>query len=202
MKRNRSDKTYREHGNSKTNIIFFIVFVLLVFIDQAGKRAAYLFLRDADIELVPGVLELHYLENKGAAWGMMQNQTWILITITAIVLIVIACVFFRLSRLSNAKFSNGTPANGTYSNESCSTGHNFLFLRFCLVLLAAGALGNLIDRIMNHYVIDFIYVSLIDFPVFNFADCFVSISAVLILYCILFRYKDMDTEYCVEEKNE
>lgn len=194
MKRNKSGKIHREHGIGKTNIIFFIMFVLLVFIDQAGKRAAFLFLRDSDIELIPGVLELHYLENKGAAWGMMQNQTWILIAITAIVLIVIACVFFRLS---NGKFSNGRFSNGSYS-----LGNQFRFLRFCLVLLAAGAFGNLIDRVMNHYVIDFIYVSLIDFPVFNFADCFVSISAVLILYCILFRYKDMDAEYPVQEKNE
>lgn len=199
MKCNKSGKIHREHGIGKTNIIFFIMFVLLVFIDQAGKRAAFLFLRDSDIELIPGVLELHYLENKGAAWGMMQNQTWILIAITAIVLIVIACVFFRLS---NGRFSNGKFSNGRFSNGSCSLGNQFRFLRFCLVLLAAGAFGNLIDRVMNHYVIDFIYVSLIDFPVFNFADCFVSISAVLILYCILFRYKDMDAEYPVQEKNE
>lgn len=199
MKRNKSGKIHREHGIGKTNIIFFIMFVLLVFIDQAGKRAAFLFLRDSDIELIPGVLELHYLENKGAAWGMMQNQTWILIAITAIVLIVIACVFFRLS---NGRFSNGKFSNGRFSNGSYSLGNQFRFLRFCLVLLAAGAFGNLIDRVMNHYVIDFIYVSLIDFPVFNFADCFVSISAVLILYCILFRYKDMDAEYPVQEKNE
>lgn len=187
MKRNESGKIHREHGIGKTNIIFFIMFVLLVFIDQAGKRAAFLFLRDADIELIPGVLELHYLENKGAAWGMMQDQTWILIVITAIVLIVIACVFFRLSM-------------GITPNGKVPLGNQFRLLRFCLVLLAAGALGNLIDRVMNHYVIDFIYVSLIDFPVFNFADCFVSIAAVLILYCILFRYKDMDAEYSVQEK--
>ncbi len=177
MKRNRSANTQEHHSNRKTNIIFSIMFVLLVFIDQAGKRAALHFLRDSDVQLIPGVLELHYLENKGAAWGMMQNRTWILITVTAIVLIVIACVFYRLSK-----------------------GNQFRFLRFCLVLLAAGAFGNLIDRIMNHYVIDFIYVSLIDFPVFNFADCFVCISAVLILYCILFRYKDLDVAVQLQEK--
>lgn len=179
MERNRSDNTHELHRGSKTNLIFAILFVFLVFIDQAGKRAALHFLRDSDIELIPGVLELHYLENKGAAWGMMQNRTWILITVTAIVLIVIACVFYRLSK-----------------------GNQFRFLRFCLVLLAAGVLGNLIDRIMNHYVIDFIYVSLIDFPVFNFADCFVCISAVLILYCILFRYKDLDVVVQAQEKEE
>ena len=74
----------------------------------------------------------------------------------------------------------------------------FHLLRFCIVLLAAGALGNLIDRLMNHYVIDFIYFRLIDFPVFNVADCFVCISAVLILYCLLFRYKDEELKLSKE----
>lgn len=154
---------------SKTNIIFFVVFVLLTFIDQFSKYLAAHYLREKDIELIPGILELHYLENRGAAWGILQNQTWLLATITLIVLIVIVAAYIKLP---------GTK--------------RFRLLRFCLVLLAAGALGNFIDRIFNHYVVDFIYVSLIDFPVFNLADCFVCISAVLILYCILFRYKEDD----------
>lgn len=155
----------------KTNIIFFIMFVLLTCMDQISKKIADEFLRTDDIELIPGVLQLHYLENKGAAWGILKNQTWFLITITLIVLVVIAYVFYKL------------PDN-----------HKFWLLRFGLVLLAAGALGNFIDRIINHYVIDFIYFSLINFPVFNLADCFVCISAGLILYCILFKYKDDDFE--------
>lgn len=169
-------KLYKNKLNRKTNIIFFIVFVLLAFIDQISKYMAARILYDHDIVLIPGVLELHYLENKGAAWGILQNQTWLLISITLVVLVVIVVAFLKL------------PAT-----------RQFNLLRFCLVLLAAGALGNFIDRIMNHYVIDFIYFSLINFPVFNIADCFVCISAALILYCILFKYKDEDYEQPVEE---
>lgn len=154
---------------SKTNIICFIMFVLLTFIDQLTKLAAFRYLREESIKLVPNVLELRYLENKGAAWGIMQNQTGLLLAITAVVLVVIAYALYRLP----------------------DTKH-FLLLRICLVLLSAGALGNFIDRICHHYVIDFIYFSLIDFPVFNFADCLVCISAVMILYCLLFKYKDED----------
>lgn len=175
-----NSKLNQNHKNifaSKTNIIFFIMFVLLVFIDQLSKQAALKFLRDSDITLIPGVLELHYLENKGAAWGILQDKTWLLLAVTAAVLFVIVYVFYRISY-----------------------GEKFRFLRFCIILLAAGALGNFIDRIMNHYVIDFIYFSLINFPVFNFADCFVCISAALILYCILFKYKDAD--FNIPEKKE
>lgn len=163
----------------KTNIIFFIMFVLLTCTDQISKKIADGFLRTDDIELIPGVLQLHYLENKGAAWGILKNQTWFLITITLVVLVVIAYVFYKL------------PDN-----------RKFWLLRFGLVLLAAGALGNFIDRMINHYVIDFIYFSLINFPVFNLADCFVCISAVLILYCILFKYKDDDFEWRASKKEK
>jgi len=160
---------------SKTNIIFFILFVLLTFIDRITKYAAFHFLVDRDIELIPGILELHYLENRGAAWGILQNQRWLLIIITVFVLLFLLLIYFKLP-----------------------VAKRFHLLRFCLVLLAAGALGNLIDRVMNHYVIDFIYFSLIDFPVFNIADCFVCISAVLILYCLLFRYKDEELKLSKE----
>lgn len=153
----------------KTNIIFFIVFVLLAFIDQMSKYIAARFLKETDIVLIPDVLELHYLENKGAAWGIMQGQMWILVSVTILVLAVIIIAFLWLPPV-----------------------RKFTLLRFCLVLLAAGALGNFIDRIMNQYVVDFIYFSLINFPVFNLADCFVCISAALILYCLLIKYKDED----------
>lgn len=162
-------KSNKHRLSGKTNIIFFIMFVLLTFVDQISKYVAAHLLADKDIKLISGVLELHYLENKGAAWGILQNKTWLLVSITIVVLIALVIVYMKL------------PAVNTMN-----------LLRFCLVLLAAGAVGNMIDRIINHYVIDFIYFSLIDFPVFNFADCFVCISAVLILYCILFKYKDED----------
>lgn len=153
----------------KTNIMFLIMFVLLTFIDQITKHIAANTLQDKDIILFPGVLQLRYLENKGAAWGMLQNRTWFLLIITVIVLIIVFVAFVKI------------PA-----------AKKFHLLRFCLILLTAGAIGNFIDRIVNHYVIDFIYFSLINFPIFNVADCYVCISAVLILYCVIFFYKDED----------
>lgn len=154
---------------SKANIIYIIMFVLLTFIDQFSKQLASEFLRDGSIELIPGVLELRYLENKGAAWGILQNQTWLLIVVTFIVLGIVVYFFCRLP-----------------------DGRKFLLLRVCLVMLISGAFGNFLDRITNHYVIDFIYFSLINFPIFNFADCLVCISAAILLFCLMFKYKESD----------
>lgn len=154
---------------SKTNIICIIMFVLLTSIDQFTKQLASHFLQDGSIEIIPGVLELRYLENKGAAWGILQNQTWFLVVVTLIVLGVIVYFFCRLPDMKH-----------------------FFLLRLCLVMLASGALGNFLDRITNHYVIDFIYFSLINFPIFNFADCLVCISAAMLLFCLFFKYKESD----------
>ena len=84
---------------SKTNIICFIMFVLLTFIDQFSKQIASHFLRSNDFDLIPGVLQLHYLENTGAAWGMMQNRTWLLLAITVVVLGIILYALYRFCLL-------------------------------------------------------------------------------------------------------
>jgi len=67
-------------------------------------------------------------------------------------------------------------------------------LNYVLLFLIAGAIGNYIDRIINHYVVDFIYFSLIDFPVFNVADCYVTVSVIILFFLVLFYYKDEDFE--------
>ena len=68
----------------------------------------------------------------------------------------------------------------------------FVYLDYIIVFLIAGAIGNYIDRIMNNYVVDFIYFSLINFPVFNVADCYVTVSVILLLILIMWYYTDED----------
>lgn len=63
-----------------------------------------------------------------------------------------------------------------------------------LILLVAGATGNMIDRVINGYVIDFLYFELIDFPIFNIADCYVVVSTIVAAFLIMFYYKDEDFE--------
>ena len=66
----------------------------------------------------------------------------------------------------------------------------YYLLRICAVLVCAGAFGNLIDRIRLNYVVDFFYFELIDFPIFNVADCYVVVACILFAFSILFYYKE------------
>ena len=71
----------------------------------------------------------------------------------------------------------------------------FVPLRVCAILLASGAIGNLIDRLARNYVVDFCYFNLIDFPIFNVADCYVVISTLLLILLFFFVYSDEELEF-------
>ncbi len=152
-----------------TNIIYAALFVALTGVDRFTKQLAVSHLMKGDITVIPGVLSLHYLENRGAAWGIFQNAFWLFYVVTFIVLAIMAYFYGKM------------PFERKY-----------LYLRFAVILLAAGAIGNFIDRAVWHYVVDFIYFECINFPVFNVADCFVCIAAALLIHCLLFYYKDED----------
>jgi signal peptidase II len=70
------------------------------------------------------------------------------------------------------------------------------------VLIAGGAVGNMIDRLLRGYVTDFLYFSLIDFPVFNVADCYVCIGAAVLALALFTRYKEDDFHFLLPERNK
>lgn len=71
----------------------------------------------------------------------------------------------------------------------------YRLLHVLLSLIAAGAIGNMIDRIRLDYVVDFIYFVLINFPIFNVADIYVSVSTVALVILLLFVYKENDLNF-------
>ena len=155
-------------------IIFdFIMIILLIAIDQYTKHLAVLHLKDKPAyPIIQGVFELHYLENRGAAFGMLQNQKGFFLLISSIVLIAICYILFKM------------PEDKKYNS-----------MHILLVLIASGAVGNMIDRIRLEYVVDFFYFVLINFPIFNMADIYVSVACVLLAIVMLFFYKDEDLEF-------
>lgn len=158
---------------AKHYITAFIIALAGVILDQLSKYMAVHFLQGTDgIDLIPGVFRLTYLENRGAAFGVLQGQQWFFYIITAVILVAVLLVYTRI------------PA-----------GRKFVPLRVCAVFIVSGALGNLIDRVRLGYVVDFFYFELIDFPVFNVADIFVTLSAVLLAVLLLLYYKEEDLEY-------
>ncbi|MBO4912946.1 MAG: signal peptidase II [Butyrivibrio sp.] len=150
-----------------------VLILLLVFLDQFTKHLALVHLQDKPaIKIINGVLELNFLKNSGAAFGMLQNQKVFFILIAAIMLVVIAYVLFRM------------PDDKKYN-----------IMHILLVLVASGAAGNMIDRIHNDYVIDFIYFVIINFPIFNVADIYVTVATFIFAFLLLFYYKDNDFEF-------
>lgn len=163
----------KEHSLLKKSIIGFICSFLLIFADQISKLAAVKHLKDQEPFVIwDGVFELRYLENRGAAFGIMQNQRIFFLLITTVVLIVI--VYFYLKRIPGER--------------------RFLWVNIVAVLFFAGAIGNFIDRFVQDYVVDFFYFVLIDFPIFNVADIYVTVAAILLILLCLFYYKEEDFE--------
>ena len=75
----------------------------------------------------------------------------------------------------------------------------YTYMRLILILLISGAIGNFIDRCLHNYVIDFFYFKLIDFPVFNVADIYVTTAAVLLILLFVFYYKEEDIDLLIQK---
>jgi len=161
-------------------IIDFIIMCILIFIDQYTKLIAVVYLKDqAGFPLISGVLEFNYLENRGAAFGMLQNQKWFFIFVATIIL---GCIIYVLYKAPTEK--------------------KYIILHFLLTFIAAGAIGNMIDRIRLNYVVDFIYFKLINFPIFNVADIYVTVCTIVLAILIIFVYKENDLKFLNFKKNK
>lgn len=151
-------------------LLFLLVTAGLIVIDQITKRIAVKSLADGrSIPLIKGVLEFTFVENRGAAFGILQNALPFFVVITLAALLVIIYILLRV------------PADRRY-----------LPVRAALCFIAAGAIGNFIDRLVLSYVRDFIYFCLIDFPVFNVADIYITCATFFLIFMALFYYKEDD----------
>lgn len=160
----------------KQQLKYYIFTVLSIIagicLDQYTKYLAVTHLKDRpSIVIIRNVFELSYLENKGAAFGIMQNQRWFFIVSFVFIIAIILWIYIKL------------PASV-----------RFLPLHACNALIVMGAIGNLVDRVKLGYVIDFFYFSLIDFPIFNVADIFVVTGVILLAVLILFVYTEDEVD--------
>lgn len=142
-----------------------IIVILGIGIDQLTKIWAQGALMGAgSMKVLPGVVKFTYVENTGAAFGMLGSATIILTIVSAIAAIAIAALLIVKRRTLKKPLS------------------------VMMSLILAGAVGNLIDRIIRGFVVDFIEFDFFTFPVFNVADCFVSVGAAALVIYILFFY--------------
>lgn len=162
--------------SKKKKILLFIdiiMFSMWIYFDRVTKIFAVINLKEqGSLVLVDGVLQLTFLENRGAMLGILQNQKAFLIFMATVFVALVIYIIIKM------------PDN-----------NRFTIMHILLTALCAGAMGNMIDRIQYGYVVDFIYFILINFPIFNIADILISISTVIILILFLFFYKEKDLEF-------
>ncbi len=142
----------------------------MLFVDQFTKFLAVKYLKGGEqVPVLGDIFVLQYLENNGAAFGMLQGKKIFFILLT---IVVVAAVTFVYLKIPHQK--------------------KYYPLNLTAILLIAGALGNFIDRLTHVYVVDFFYFQLIDFPVFNVADIYVTFAAIGLFICFLFLYSEED----------
>ena len=153
--------------------LFGLLSALAVGLDQWTKRLAVENLMgNGPFVIWVGVFELLYSENRGAAFRFLQGKHAFLFLLPAAVIGVVLLIRYRMP-----------------------WSRRYMPLYFSMVLLTSGAVGYMIDRAVQGYVVDFLYFSLIDFPIFNVADCYVVTAAVLLVLLTGFYYKEGELDF-------
>ena len=142
-------------------IFCLIVVVLSVVLDQLSKYLAVTYLTQIDtFPVIENVLHFTYVENRGAAFGMLSGHRWVFM-VASIVGIIALAVWLAVSKTKNR------------------------WMQCAIALVIGGGIGNMIDRVRLEYVIDFIDCRFIDFYVFNIADSCVCVGCGMVLLAVI-----------------
>lgn len=160
-------------------VVDAVIAVLLLGFDQFTKHLAIEKLKgNQAFVLIDGVLELQYLENRGSAFGMLQNQKFFILFVCLVFLMVI--LFFLLKLPETRKFVS---------------------VHVLLSAIVAGGAGNMIDRFRFDYVVDFISFVLINYPIFNVADIYIVVATLSLFVMFLFVFQERDLEFLSFKQN-
>lgn len=150
------------------SVVFAVLLCLgLIGADQLIKLLVIEYLKPIQyFDVLEGILRLRYVENTGAIFGSFAAHTAFL-TVFSVILLGVT-IFFLIKNKNQNKF-----------------------VKFCLLFMISGGIGNIIDRIRLHYVVDYIEPLFVDFAVFNFADCLITVGAFLLIFYLIFDlFKD------------
>lgn len=166
----------------KSKLMLFVDLLLMLALlafDQFTKYMVIMHLKDQSaIVLIEDVLELQYLENRGSAFGMLQNQKFFILFVGFVFMAVILFFLFKIPREKK-----------------------YITVHIALSAIIAGGLGNMIDRFRFDYVVDFISFVLINYPIFNVADCYIVVSTIGLFLLFVFKYKESDLEFLNFKQN-
>lgn len=142
--------------------------VAVIVFDQITKLIAVKYLMPiSSVPIIRDVLHLTYVENRGAAFGMLQNHRWVFMVLSTVVMVIILVVMFKYKK---------------YLHSLMLTGLSFI---------VGGGIGNMIDRTINGFVVDFVDFTLINFAVFNIADTFICVGVGLLILDIILKKSDL-----------
>ena len=152
-------KTYTEY------IIYTAIIAVGIILDQLTKWLAVKFLEPIITQpIIKDVLHLTYVENRGAAFGMLADSRWVFIVVSSVAIVAFA-LYLYLGYADN------------------------LLYGISIAMVVSGGIGNMIDRVALGYVVDFIDFRLINFAVFNGADSFVCVGAGLLILALILDLK-------------
>ena len=159
--------------------IWIVVIVASVFADQLTKQLVVNFLdREEPFDVIEGVFRFSYVENRGAAFGMLDDHRWVFMIVSTLAIVGIIFYMWKFCRDSK-------------------------LLCLGLSLIVGGGIGNMIDRCFRGSVVDFIDVDFIDFYVFNVADMFVCVGCgLMILYIIISEIKEAKAKKAEKELSD
>lgn len=163
----------------KEVILHFLLMIVLVAGDQVIKYLARTKLLDAPVILWKKVFSLQLVYNTGGAFGALNKYPIFLLLFSVVILTLVTIGYFWLPKQKKLN-----P------------------LRFCMMLVITGALGNMIDRIIFGKVTDIFSFDLINFPVFNLADICIVCGCILAFILLLFYYKDEDINQWKKSKSK
>jgi signal peptidase II len=145
----------------KKAVLYTAIILGSIILDSLSKLLTVTFLKPVgSVPLIKGVLHFTYVENRGAAFGMLADSRWVFLVFST--LAIVAILFYLYTGRADTRL-----------------------LAIGLSMIAGGGIGNMIDRLTLGYVVDFIDFALIDFAVFNIADSFVCVGAGLMVLALL-----------------
>ena len=156
-----------KHTNKLKYIIYSVIAIIGITVDQIVKAWAYNELRPVgSIPLIEGVFHLTYRENTGAAFSFLEGNNVFFIILTSCVILILIWLILSGRVMNNIG-------------------------EICILFIAMGGLGNLIDRFNYEFVVDMFDFTLINFAVFNVADIYVTCGSILFIIIFLFTKGDV-----------
>jgi len=156
-----------------------IALIILVLADQISKYLVRLYIKGNPLVIIKDVFCFYYHENRGSVWGIMQGKIDFLLLVSVVLFAFLIFVYIKMPKEKQ-----------------------YYPLFWILVFLFAGAVGNTIDRLFLGFVTDFIYFELINFPIFNIADCYITVCAFLTILLMFTKYKEEDFSFLSIRRKE